>query len=58
MHNLTSLPGLGPEFYPQKDKVALKSSKSIIGHLRRDVRTRWYVLSNTHEDKIEDTKIM
>ena len=30
----------------------------MIGPLRRDVRSRWFVLNNAHEDETEDTKII
>ena len=38
--DLNPLLGLGPNFFPQKDKVTFKPSKYMIVRLKRDIRTR------------------
>ena len=49
-HNLTSLLGLGEKFCPQGDLILFKNSEAMLARSRKNVRTRWFILTNSHSD--------
>ena len=49
--NLTSLLGLGAKFCPQTDQVSFKSTEAMITRLRKDIRTRHFVLNNNNLER-------
>ena len=50
-HNLMSSLGLGAKFCPQADQISFKNSKATVARLRRDARTRHFILTNSNIDR-------
>ena len=50
-HNLTSLLGLGAKLCPQTHQVSFKNSEALITRLRRDIRTRYFILNNSNIER-------
>ena len=57
-HNLTSLLGLGPKFYPYDDRVSFKNLEDILARLRRDARTRFFVANNNNENREDESHLL